>query len=113
MFEAPPARPDSLQASPARAGAPPTTPLEATPPARPTLRSRMARYALMAGPLCALLGVLEGGVVGAILAPRKDPVPMILAISLDRGVLLGLLGVTFGALIGVLDYYLSSAKKRR
>jgi hypothetical protein len=82
-------------------------------PRPPALLPRVRNYALALGGLCALAGAVEGAVVGTILAPHRDPATMILAVALDRCVLLGLAGAAFGAAVPVVDRYLGSGRKRR
>jgi hypothetical protein len=83
------------------------------PPARtPTLLSRVGKYALIVGGVCAAIGALEGAIVGAILAQRQDRGTVVQLMAFDRGILLGLLGAAFGAVVGVFDHYLGSGRKR-
>jgi hypothetical protein len=76
------------------------------------LHGRVSKYVLVMGGLCATLGAAEGAVIGSILAPRQDSGSLILTIAFDRGCFLGLLGAGFGAVVGALDWYLGSRRKR-
>jgi hypothetical protein len=94
--------------SPTRPDLPPeasTHPEIAAPPAVPRWPARLVRAgqsALLVGALCAALGLAEGAFVGSILASRQAPGDLMLAVAIDRGILLGLVGAVFGALLSFL-----------
>jgi hypothetical protein len=76
------------------------------------LLSRVGKYALILGGLCATVGAVEGALVGALLAPRKDPGTLMRVVAIDRFILLGLAGAGIGAAIGALDWCLGSGKQK-
>jgi hypothetical protein len=80
-------------------------------PGPPTLWARVGKYALLMGGISAVLGALEGALIGSLLAPRKDPGTLILVVALDRCIVLGLIGAVFGAAVGGLDWCLRLRKK--
>jgi hypothetical protein len=82
-------------------------------PVLPTLFSRVRKYTLLMGGVCAVAGAVEGAIVGSILSPGKAADPFIMTVALDRFLLLGLLGAGFGAVVGALDWYVRSQKKGR
>ncbi len=86
--------------------------LPPTSPPRPSLRSRVGKYALIVGGLCAAVGAVEGALTGAMLAPSRDPSGLILVVALDRFILLGLAGAGIGAAIGAVDWCLGTRKKK-
>jgi hypothetical protein len=79
----------------------------------PSLRERVGRHALLAGAFCALAGAVEGAVIGSMLTPHNEGGSLILALAIDRGLLLGLGGAACGALTGLLDWYVKSRQARR
>ncbi len=81
-------------------------------PVPPGLLARVRHYALIVGGLCALVGALEGAVVGAMVAPHGNAGRLVLAVACDRCLLLGLAGAVFGAAIAVGERYLGLGKKR-
>jgi hypothetical protein len=91
----------------------PLPPVPPTPSRPPTLLSRVRNYALAVGGLCALAGAIEGIIVGLILAPHQGGGSLILAVALDRCLLLGLGGAVFGAVVALYDWYLGSGRKRQ
>src|SRR5262249_30163052 len=76
-------------------------------PRRPTALSRIGRYALMVGGICAALGPVEGGLVGLVLPPRNELSSLIVTIGCDRGLGFGIIGAGFGAVIGAMDWFLA------
>ena len=77
-------------------------------PPRPTLLARVGKYALVLGGLCAAFGVAEGAFVGFLLAPSKEAGALVLAVAVDRCILLGLLGAGIGAAVGLFDWWRGS-----
>jgi hypothetical protein len=59
------------------------------------------------------VGALEGALVGFLLASSKNSGALILAVTVDRCILLGLIGVAVGAALGVLDWYRGFRRKNR
>src|SRR5579872_3069526 len=86
--------------------APAPAPLEpvSQPPQRPSLLSRVGKYVLIVGGMCAAVGAVEGALTGALLAPSNDPGTLIMIVALDRCILLGLAGAGIGAVIGAFDW---------
>jgi hypothetical protein len=79
----------------------------------PTLRSRVGKYALIVGGLCAAIGAVEGAVIGFILAPHKDAGTAIFALAFDHAIFLGLTGAGAGAIIGAVDWYVACRRNYR
>jgi hypothetical protein len=104
----------SLPADPARPSHAPLAdaPVPPSPPRPPTLLSRVGRYALVLGGVCAAFGAVEGALVGFLLAPSKEAGALVLAVAVDRCILLGLLGAGIGAVVGVFDWRRGSRKKK-
>jgi hypothetical protein len=67
---------------------------------------------LISGGIGVLAGAMEGAIVGSLLAPPEGAGALILAVALDRAVLLGVLSAAFGALIGAFDWYQKARRKR-
>jgi hypothetical protein len=78
-----------------------TQPSPVAPSKVPAWLARAGRYALIVGGLCAAVGVLEGVAIGMVLAPRENPLGLLVQLSLDRGIVLGLMGGVLGAISGV------------
>jgi hypothetical protein len=64
------------------------------------------------GGLAAVVGALEGALIGLVLTSRSDPSTLIFAVALDRCLLFGLAGAIFGAVAGTIAWCLRSRKKR-
>ena len=90
----------------------PPQPISPSPCSRRSLLSRVGKYALIVGGLCATVGAVEGALTGALLAGRKNPGPWILVLAIDRFLLLGLAGAGIGAAIGTLDWCLGTRKQK-
>jgi hypothetical protein len=90
----------------------PPEPIPLSPSPRCSLLSRVGRFALIVGGLCAMVGAFEGALMGALLAPKKDPGALIMVVAVDRFILLGLAGAIVGAAIGALDWGLGARKQK-
>ncbi len=86
---------------------------EAAPVPRPPLLSRIAKYTLIVGGLCAAVGAAEGVLTGYMLSPNKVSGALILVVAADRFVLLGIAGGVIGAVIGTVDWCLWNRKKKK
>jgi hypothetical protein len=87
-------------------------PIHPAPTRRPTLLARVGKYTLIVAGLCAAVGGIEGALTGAMLAPSKDAGTLIMAVAIDRGILLGLVGGAIGAAIGAFDWCVGNRKKK-
>jgi hypothetical protein len=80
--------------------------------ARPSLLSRVGKYALIVGAFCAAVGAIEGALAGSLLAPSQERGTYIMVIAFDRCMLIGLAGTVVGAAIGAFDWFFGSRKQK-
>lgn len=84
----------------------------AIPPHRPTLLRRVTKLGLLVGTASAAVGAIEGAFIGYLLTNRQDGGTLILAVSFDRCLLLGLAGAFLGGIVGACDWYAGYRKRR-